>query len=241
MATADTILDQVRELLTRAGDPAVTPAEADALIAEAAGLMARYGIDRARLAAARPDTDTPADLVIAIPDPWGTLGANLLCRLAGAMRCQAIELDTSDTRVHVFGYQSDLVRVELLFPSLLLQMAHGLAAAPVPAAARSDRGWRGSWQLGFISAVTGRVRQAEERAAADASSQPGSDGPPAAAVIADRALIVQRRFDHAYPDAERAQVIFTATGYCDGCTTGRTADIGSTPISPGGAPAPLAP
>jgi hypothetical protein len=39
----------------------VTPAEAEALTAKAAELMARYGIDRALLAADQPDTDQPTE------------------------------------------------------------------------------------------------------------------------------------------------------------------------------------
>src|SRR5262250_3153851 len=51
------LLDRVRKLLAKAEAEGVTPPEAEALTAKAAELMARYGIDRARLAAARPETD----------------------------------------------------------------------------------------------------------------------------------------------------------------------------------------
>src|SRR5579864_7670175 len=53
------LLDRVRKLLAKAEAEGFTPPEAEALTAKAAELMARYGIDRARLAAARPDTDRP--------------------------------------------------------------------------------------------------------------------------------------------------------------------------------------
>ena len=45
------LLDRVRKLLAKAEAEGVTPPEAEALTAKAAELMARYGIDRARLAA----------------------------------------------------------------------------------------------------------------------------------------------------------------------------------------------
>src|SRR5690348_17460158 len=51
------LLNRVRKLLAKAEAEGVTPPEAEALTAKAAELMARYGIDRARLAATRPDTD----------------------------------------------------------------------------------------------------------------------------------------------------------------------------------------
>ena len=54
-----TLLERVRKLLAMAEGDGVTQAEAEAFTEKAAGLMARYGIDRALLAAARPDTDRP--------------------------------------------------------------------------------------------------------------------------------------------------------------------------------------
>ena len=47
------LLNRVRKLLAKAEAEGVTPPEAEALTAKAAELMARYGIDRARLAATR--------------------------------------------------------------------------------------------------------------------------------------------------------------------------------------------
>ena len=67
----DKLLDRVRKLLAKAEDESVTPPEAQALTAKAAELMARYGIDRAMLAAARPETDAPASRLIDVDNPWG--------------------------------------------------------------------------------------------------------------------------------------------------------------------------
>jgi len=53
------LLDRVRKLLAQAEDDSVTPAEAQAFTGKAAELMAKYGIDRALLAADRPETDQP--------------------------------------------------------------------------------------------------------------------------------------------------------------------------------------
>ncbi len=146
MATPQEMLDRVRKLLAKAEDPAVSPAEAEALTAKAAELMARYGIGRALLAASRPDTDRPSDRVIDVPNPWAQVKAHLLAGLAGAMRCQCILVNTDGPggRVHVFGYGSDLERTEILYTSLLLQMAHGLAATRPPGYVRSLRAWRRS-------------------------------------------------------------------------------------------------
>jgi len=76
------LLDRVRKLLAKAENEAVTPPEAEALTAKAAELMARYGIDRARLAATQPDTDKPGNRVIDVDNPWAAVKAHLLTGLA---------------------------------------------------------------------------------------------------------------------------------------------------------------
>ncbi len=160
------LLDRVRKLLAQAEDDAVTPAEAQAFTAKAAELMAKYGIDRALLAAERPETDQPANRILDIDNPWAREKAHLLCGLASALRCQCILLNGTrpGSRVHVFGFGSDIERTDLLYTSVLIQMAHGLAGARVPDWSSSPRAWRRSWLLGFATAVIARVRQAEHGA-----------------------------------------------------------------------------
>jgi hypothetical protein len=232
-----TLLERVRKLLAKAEDDGVTPAEAEALTAKAAELMARYGIDRALLAAARPETDQPANRVIDVPNPWAQVRAHLLAGLVGAMRCQCVLLPAAGgKRVHVFGYISDLERVEMLYTSLLVQMAHGLAAAEVPATARSARAWRRSWLLGYASAVVARVRAAEERAASDAGNRrDGTTGPSTALVLADRSLVVRRHCEEAYPVTRKMRITYTGSGYRTGYAEGERADIGGTRLRPGSA------
>jgi hypothetical protein len=121
MTSDHALLVRVRKLLAKAEAEGVTAAEAEALIAKAAELMARYGIDRALLAAERPDTDRPADRVIEIVHPWARVQAHLLCGLASALRCQSVILPRtgSATRIHVFGFASDLERADILYTSVL--------------------------------------------------------------------------------------------------------------------------
>src|SRR5580704_11896249 len=176
------LLDRVRKLLAKAEAEGVTPPEAEALTAKAAELMARYGIDRARL--------------------------------AGAMRCQCVLLHTSGpgARIHVFGYASDLERADILYTSLLLQMARGLTAAVVPDGIRSVRAWRRSWLLGFVTAVISRVRSAEERAAASSADEVQS-GPSTALVLADRAVVIRRQLEEAYPVTRKTRITYSGRGY----------------------------
>ena len=226
------LLDRVRKLLAKAEDEGCTPAEAEALTAKAAELMARYGIDRALLGALRPETDSVGDRVFELDNPWAAVKAHLLAGLAAALRCQCILLNRREpgSRVHVFGFLSDLERADILFTSLLVQMARALAAQRIPGYGGGAKAWRRSWMLGYASAVVARVRAAEEAAvvasAASAEDTAASGGASAEIVLADRALTVRLQAEQAYPRTRRTRVTYTGSGYADGYREGQKADIG---------------
>jgi len=223
------LLDRVRKLLAKAEDEGCSPAEAEALTAKAAELMARYGIDRALLGALRPETDRPADRVFTLANPWGDVKRHLLAGLAMALRCQCVQTRSDQgTRLHVFGYTSDLERADILFTSLLVQMARALASQAVPGYGGEARSWRRSWMLGYAAAVVARVRAAEEAAVASASAgaEDAANGQSAALVLADRSLVVRRQVTAAYPRLRRTRVTYSGGGYGDGYREGQKADIG---------------
>ena len=224
------LLDRVRKLLAKAEDEGCSPAEAEALTAEAAELMARYGIDRALLGALRPETDRPADRVFTLGNPWGDVKRHLLAGLAMALRCQCVQTRSAEgTRLHVFGYTSDLERSDILFTSLLVQMARALARQAVPGYGGEARAWRRSWMLGYATAVVTRVRAAEEAAVASATAGAAgtaATGQSAALVLADRSLVVRRQVAAAYPRLRKTRVTYSGSGYGDGYREGQKADIG---------------
>ena len=227
--TPDALLGRVRKLLVKAEADGVTHAEAQALTAKAAELMAKYGIDRALLAARRPGTDRPADRVIDIGNPWARVQAHLLCGLAAALRCQCVILPHTGpgSRIHMFGFASDIERTDVLYTSLLLQMWQGLSATEPPAWSRSPRAWRRSWLLGFATAVIARVRAAEQRAAQRAADAPAGSGPSAALVLADRTEIIEQTLRQAYPVTRTSRVTYSGSGYGTGYEQGQRADIGT--------------
>jgi Protein of unknown function (DUF2786) len=227
------LLDRVRKLLAKAEDESVTPPEAQALTAKAAELMAKYGIDRALLAADRPDSDQPASRVLDIDNPWARVKAHLLCGLASALRCQCILLSGTrpGARIHMFGYASDIERTDVLYTSVLIQMWHGLAGASVPTWSGSPRAWRRSWLLGYASAVVSRVRAAEQAAASRAAAQSSATGSGTAVVLADRSQVIRRNVEQAYPITRTARVTYSGSGYRDGYAEGRRADIGGSRLA----------
>jgi hypothetical protein len=231
----DTLLARVRKLLAKAEAVGVTPAEAQALTAKAAELMAKYGIDRALLAAERPETDHPADRVLDIDNPWARVQAHMLCGVASAMRCQCVVLPRVDAgaRIHVFGFASDIERADVLYTSLLVQMWQGLVAAQVPSWSRSPRAWRRSWLLGFATAVVSRVREAEHKAACAATSPAAASGSKATLVLADRRQVIRRNIEQAYPLTRKTRLTYSGNGYGAGYAEGQKADIGSTRLRAG--------
>ena len=227
------LLDRVRKLLAKAEAEGVTVHEAEALTAKAAELMARYGIDRARLAASRPETDRPADRVFDIDNPWGEVKVYLLAAVASALRCACVETDRpAGRRLHVFGYASDIDRATILYASLLVQMNRALAAEQVPVTGASARAWRRSWMLGYAGAAAARIRDAEDRAAEAAGYAESSIVATATIVLARRAEVISRLAEEAYPHTRDTRVSFGGTGYQDGYREGGKADIGSATLTP---------
>ncbi|MGN9811825.1 DUF2786 domain-containing protein [Micromonospora sp. BQ11] len=218
---SEAMLSKVRKLLAQAEDPACTPAEAAAFTAKATELIARYGVDRALLAARDPATDPVGDRVVEVVAPYARDKAGLLAAVADPLRCRCVRRRSGNGfAMHLFGFASDLERVDLLFTSLLVQAAHGLAGVPVPPE-EHPAAFRRSWLAGFAQVVAVRLRTAEEDAAAD------SGGSSVALVLADRSDRVQRRLAEVYPRLRTAAPRRLAgSGFGSGAEAGRRADLG---------------
>ncbi|HEX6873696.1 MAG TPA: DUF2786 domain-containing protein [Micromonosporaceae bacterium] len=230
----DTMLEKVRKLLAKAEDPGCTPAEAAALNDKAAELIAKYGVDRALLAVARPDSDPVGDRVIEVLAPYALDKAGLLATVASALRCRSVRRKEwvghgYGYSMHLFGFASDLERVELLYTSLLVQASYGLAMAAVPEY-ETVAAFRRSWLVGFTQAIGERLRSAERRAAASAQHQ--ADGSSFALVLADRGAQVDRRLEEVYPRLRAAQPRRLAgSGLGGGYAAGQRADLGGSRLS----------
>ncbi|MDT5039714.1 MAG: hypothetical protein QOE51_699 [Actinoplanes sp.] len=215
----DPLLARVRKLLAKAEDPACTPAEAEAFTAKATELIAKYGVDRALLAAADPALDPVGDRVVPLDPPYALDKAGLLASVAVPLRCRVVRKTRDGVQVHLFGHATDLERVELLFTSLLVQAAHGLSAVPVPAR-EHPAAFRRSWLAGFAHAIGGRLRGAEQ-AASDAA-------PGAALVLVRRSDLVERKMAEAYPKLRTASRRRLAGGGLEqGFAAGQAASLGS--------------
>ncbi len=173
-----TLLERVRKLLAMAEGDGVTQAEAEAFTEKAAGLMARYGIDRALLAAARPDTDRPGNRLIDVPNPWADVRAHLLAGLVTAMRCQCVLLPVPGP---ASGCTCSATTRTWSAPRCCTRRCSSrwrTGWPPRGPAHRAERaGLAAELAAGLHAAVIARVRAAEERAASDAGRRQAATGP----------------------------------------------------------------
>lgn len=230
------LLERVRALLAKAEDEGATPAEAEALSAKAAELMAKYGIERAMIGALRPERDKPADRRFVIEEPYATTKLVLLNGLALAMGCQAIKL-SGEKRVtlHVFGYESDLDRAELMYTSLLVQMHRATVYAERSIGSydrKHIRAWRRSFMLGYITAANRRVKEVEDAARGNAMAEE-TTGKSTELVLVNREVAVKNAYKAAYPRTTSHKLTYSGTGYGQGYREGQRADIGGSKLGGG--------
>lgn len=228
------MLAKIRKLLAKAEDPAVTPEEAEAYNTKVAELVARYGIDQALLAEREPTSDVVGDRIIPLDPPYALDKADLLAGIAVVLRCKPIRRHRSTDpqgrhAVHLFGFGSDLERVDLLYTSLLLQSTHALASTPVPPG-ENAAAFRRAWLAGFTIAVVRRLRQAERQAQEETSRT--DSGRSVALVLADRTAVVVNAAREAYPRLGPARArVLSGGGYGDGHRAGQSADLGGSKLA----------
>ena len=229
---SDAMLSKIRKLLAKAEDPGCTPAEAEALTAKASELIAAYGIDQARL-----DEDQPRraagviNRMIVIHNPYAIDKIQLLSRVGQALRCEVLRVTNPTVdylRGKVYGYESDVDRVEILFTSLLVQSANAMAQTTVPYTARSTVSFRKSWMAGYTQAIYDRLRQAEARAEDTDRSQHGAGTD---LMLVRRTQAVSQAVSDEHPDIPTAKAPpRTPDGIHAGYAAGMMAHLGTTEL-----------
>lgn len=223
------ILARVRALLAKA-ESTTFPEEAEALTAKAQQLMTRYAIDQAMIEAeGGPGVDRPGGRHVGVDDPYASAKALLLARVASASDCRAVwnkDLGFST----VFGFDTSLDAVELLYTSLLVQATTAMVAAGggTAGAHRRSRSFRQSFLAGFADRIGQRLRDAAGEAVKEATADHGQRLLP---VLAGRAQAVEEACAAAFP----ALASFR-TGVSDGggWAAGRAAaELASLSVGPG--------
>lgn len=226
----DNILHKVRALLAKA-ENASTDAERLAYTAKANNWMERHSIDAALLDARRGSTDTPVMKTFEITNPRALAKTKLLMCIADNSRCKSLrgKLRNGRVFVDVYGFPTDIERVEILYTSLLLQMANGLESAEIPYWV-DTRAFRRSWLFGFADRVGGRL--AETKKAAEEATAP-TEGQSTALVLRDRSKAVDDLVKgnvKKITTPKRAPI--NSAGYRAGADAADQADLGQTRIGP---------
>jgi len=240
---SDVALDKIRKLLAMAEAEEITDQARESYNLKAAQLIARYGIDQARLDARQKHPASAGDVRITIDAPYALDKLGLICSIAIPLGCRVVsKRSTTPGRpgqeAHLFGMAADLDRAQILFTSLLVQSTFGLAAARVPTY-EDPRAFRRSWLAGFAAAVTRRLTAAETAAKAHAAQEDSTTaGPSTALVLADRTALVERHLADSYPRLRQARTRqLSGSGGRDGYRAGERADLGGTRLTTTGRPA----
>ncbi|ONH60401.1 aromatic acid decarboxylase [Frankia sp. CcI49] len=239
----DAALTRIRKLLAMAEDEAITAEARETYNRKAAELIARYGIDQARLDATAEKPAAASDVTIRIDRPYTTDKLGLLAAIASPLGCLLVN-HTHDENGHrvtdgrLFGMTADLERTQILYTSLLIQSTHGLATTPIPSG-NDARAFRRTWLAGFADAVQDRLTAIETAARQDAQAEDAATGGQSTAlVLASRADRVQAHLTNIYPKLRNTRPRrLTGTGAHSGYRAGQRADLGTTRLNSTAQPA----
>lgn len=222
----DRVLRRIRGLLAKA-ESTDFPDEAESLTAKAQELMTRHAIDAALLDAGPSPTGGSAvgTRRVHVQDPYVRAKMQLLAAVAEANDVRVVWYSGLGI-ANLIGVRADVAAVELLFTSLLLQVAHALSAAERLTGHRSaSRSFRRSFLLGYAHRIGERLRTARRSATAEAAAAHDVDLLP---VLRTRQEAVEQRVAELFPHvrATRSRASVDAGGWFAGRDAAERADVG---------------
>ncbi|WP_238432524.1 DUF2786 domain-containing protein [Micromonospora tarensis] len=227
------MLDRVRALLAKA-ESTTFPAEAEALTGKAQELIARHSIDEALLAGGAERGDLPGGVRLSTDTPYAGAKALLVQEVAAANRCEAVWSDDLGFAT-VLGWPADLVAVEVLYTSLLVQATAAMLrgrAERRPGSGRRTKVWDESFLNAFALRIGERLRAATEaatEAAAEAADQAAVESDRLLPVLAARGEAVRERLETLFPGVTRHRLsVRDADGWSSGTSAADRAalDVG---------------
>ncbi|MBM7457874.1 DUF2786 domain-containing protein [Rhodococcus coprophilus] len=192
------VLERIRGLLSKA-ESTDFPDEAEALTAKAQELVTRYALGSALLTGTTRLADPVRGRRLHLDGPYIKEKVLLLTAIGDANRVRTVWF----TRVQiatVVGTVSDLVQVELLFTSLLVQATRALGAAGTAGRrGGSATAFRRAFLTGYAKRVGERLREADARATASAASDAHVPVTSLAPILARRSEAVDTEFRRLFP------------------------------------------
>lgn len=229
-SASDDILRKIRGLLAKAENTEYGP-EQEALMSKASALMAKHRVDEAMLADSKPlDRSKLVTRRVSVGSgPYVNGRLSLLAGIGRQMGVKILTQTTWDGRVcDLYGFETDVSAVELLYTSLLMQMTDAVRTQPVPAG-KATVSFRRSFQFGFAVAVENRLAEANRDAASTAvNSDTEGSGRSVALVLADRDAVVNDYMTSRVGKVRgthRMGASKDRSGFDAGGTAGRKADL----------------
>jgi hypothetical protein len=203
-------------------------AEADAFMAKAHQLMARYAIDQA-IVSTGPSADRVVARRIFIADPFAKARFILLSAVARASACRAIWWNGLGLAT-LHGLPADVEATELLYTSLLIQATAGLASAPIDPedAPARKAAYRRAFLTAFAARIGARLRAAAEESVVEARQEHGDVLLP---VLAARQAAVDAAID-AIGTRPLSASVSDGRGWAAGTRAGDRAMITDRPSMP---------
>lgn len=215
-------LRKVRALLAKA-ESTEFPAEAEAFTAKAQDLMTRHSIDEALVADGSGQAIDVRGVRVLIDHPYALEKARLLDVVAKANRTQAIWHDFASCMT-IVGVPTDLVQVEMLFTSTLVQATRAMTQVG-QGSSGADRST--GFRKAFLSAYALRIGERLQASNDEATASYGSDLVP---VFERQAESIEREFERLFPHVTRgaSRTRFDARGWDAGT---RAADAAVLPTA----------
>ena len=223
----DRVLRRIRGLLTKA-ESTEFPDEAEALTAKAQELMTRYAVDAALLEVGRPPADGPGvdTRRVHVRDPYVRAKMQLLAAVAGANDVRLVWYSNLGI-ANLVGVRADVAAVELLFTSLLLQVAQALSAAERPLGRSARRPGR-SGGRSCSATRTGSPSASRPPGAAPRRRRRPSTHVDLLPVLRSRQAAVEQRVAELFPRVRttRSRASVDAGGWYAGQEAAERADVG---------------
>ena len=219
--STDKYTDRVRKLFAKA-QSTTSPHEAEALLARAYALLAKYGIDEAvAKSGAGTNSSEIGTWTFEATGKYITDQILLVNQVAQVLHCSPIKMGR--TTLIVYGARRHLDRVEMLAGMLVGYMlgTAGVAVNPNPRAV-STITYRKSVMHGFIVTVSERLAAAEKSAVDDTGDTTGTE-----VVLASDARRAAQARASAHPFATSGgETRRSSAGYEAGVEAGSRVDLG---------------
>lgn len=225
-------VDKIRKLLAKA-ERAGSEQEAELYNAKAQQLISKFGVAAMMAEAAKPAAGRApiVDKWIIVTAPYVTERGSLLYAIGKAFGCEGIYRAVGpDWHLHLVGAEADLLRTEVLFASLTVQMQRelGWALARTMVQGAQRKVYSRDFMTGYRSRIHERLLEAEGKAHSEG-------GQSVALAVVDRTALVLKRFAELYPKTTQKRTVRSGPGVFAGIAAANRAQLADRTDVAGGA------